>query len=236
MAEGKLRVYLADDHRILREGLKLILAESDGFTVAGEAGDGRTAWEELDQAPPDVAVLDISIPGLSGIEIARRLKRYHPQVKVVFLSRHDDEEYIDQMLDMGVEGYVLKDDAGEDLLRSLEAVVAGQHFLSPRINSRLIHRVKTLSSGARVVSESASEKGSSENDSDKHSLYQVLSPREREILKLIAEGTSRDEIARKLHIAPTTVKVHRQNIMRKLEMHSGTELVKFAIRSGLVEP
>ncbi|MBI41398.1 MAG: DNA-binding response regulator [Leptospiraceae bacterium] len=236
MSETKLKVYLADDHRILREGLKLILAESDGFCVAGEAGDGRTAWEELDREPPDVAVLDISIPGLSGIEIARRLKRYHPAVKVVFLSRHDDEEYIDQMLDMGVEGYVLKDDAGEDLLRSLEAVVAGQHFLSPRINSRLIHRVKTLAGGGKVVSEPAGERNNSENDSDKHSLYQVLSPREREILKLIAEGTSRDEIAQKLHIAPTTVKVHRQNIMRKLEMHSGTELVKFAIRSGLVEP
>ncbi|MCB1304292.1 MAG: response regulator transcription factor [Leptospiraceae bacterium] len=234
MADAKLKVYLADDHRILREGLKLILAESDGFEVAGEAGDGRTAWEELDREPPDVAVLDISIPGLSGIEIARRLKRYHPEVRVVFLSRHDDEEYIDQMLDMGVEGYVLKDDAGEDLLRSLEAVVAGQHFLSPRINSRLIHRVKSLAGAPGGASVDGG--APAENENDKHSLYQVLSPREREILKLIAEGTSRDEIAQKLHIAPTTVKVHRQNIMRKLEMHSGTELVKFAIRSGLVEP
>ncbi|MCB1324352.1 MAG: response regulator transcription factor [Spirochaetales bacterium] len=216
--QKQTRVYLADDHRILREGVRHILSEISGCEVVGEAGDGRQALQEIEEIKPDVAVLDISMPNLTGIEISRQLRRYHPEIKIIILSRHDNEEYIEQLLKHGVDGYVLKDDAGDDLLRAVEAVVKGEKYLSPRIASKV---VRDLQRPARTPAAD--------------SPFVLLTNREREILKLIAEGKTNEEIARALWISPRTAKAHRANIMKKLDVHKVTELVRYAIRSGLVE-
>ena len=216
--QKQTRVYLADDHRILREGLRHILSEISGCEVVGEAGDGRQALQEIEEIKPDVAVLDISMPNLTGIEISRQLRRYHPEIKIIILSRHDNEEYIEQLLKHGVDGYVLKDDAGDDLLRAVEAVVKGEKYLSPRIASKVMRDLQ------RPARNPAAD-----------SPFVLLTNREREILKLIAEGKTNEEIARALWISPRTAKAHRANIMKKLDVHKVTELVRYAIRSGLVE-
>jgi len=217
----KWRLYLVDDHAILREGLKHILVSGieDG-EVIGESGDGGKAYEEIDRLLPDMVILDISLPTMSGIEIARKLRKYHPDMKIIILSRHDNEEYVKELLKYGVNGFVLKDDAGEDLLRAVGAVRKNETYLSPRITGQLI-----------------SNPGLQENPTKKQESGQftILTNREREILKRIAEGKSNEETGKALRLSPKTVKVHRQNIMKKLNIHKVTDLVKYAIKSGLVE-
>lgn len=214
---SKYKIYLVDDHSILREGLKHILSTRDDLEVIGEAGDGRKALEEIDKLNPDLVLLDISLPSMSGVEIARDLRKYSPEVSILILSRHDNEEYVEQLLKTGINGYVLKDDAGEDLLRAVDAIRKGETYLSSRITSKLMA-------------------GFSHKKEDGHqSIFQTLTPREREVLQLIAEGLSTEQIAAQLRISPRTAKVHRQNIMKKLDLHKVADLVKYAIRSGLVE-
>jgi DNA-binding NarL/FixJ family response regulator len=214
-----MKVFLVDDHAILREGLKLILKQLPNLEIVGETGDGTTALEEIDRKKPDIVVLDISLPGMSGVEIARQLKKYNKNIKIIILSRHDGEEYITQLLKLGINAYVLKDEAGEDLLRAIEAVQKEERYLSPRITSKVMNAFQNKKTNPSISEE----------------IFDVLTNREREILKLIAEGNSNDEIASKLWIALQTVKVHRQNIMKKLNVHNVAELVKYAIKSGLVE-
>ena len=216
-----MTVFLADDHAILREGLRYILESSGHCTVVGEAGDGRTANEKIEELKPDLAILDISMPGLSGVEVARNLRRYLPEIKIIILSRHDSEEYIGELVRIGIHGFVLKDEAGSDLLRAVEAVKKGEVYLSPRITGRLMNF-----SGNTEKKEPGEETG----------LFTLLTNREREVLKLIAEGKSNEEAAKILWISPRTVKVHRQNVMKKLGIHKVADLVKYAVRAGLVEP
>ncbi|MCE9499396.1 MAG: response regulator transcription factor [Leptospira sp.] len=213
----KFRLYLVDDHVILREGLKHILVSGieDG-EVIGESGDGGKAYEEIDRLKPDMVLLDISLPTMSGIEVARKLRKYHPDMKIIILSRHDNEEYVKELLKYGINGFVLKDDAGEDLLRAVGAVRKNETYLSPRITGHLISNL-----GLQKKQESGQ--------------FTILTNREREILKRIAEGKSNEEIGKALWLSPKTVKVHRQNIMKKLNIHKVTDLVKYAIKSGLVE-
>lgn len=214
MAAGKkLRVFLADDHAIMREGLRHILNAVDFLEVVGEAGDGGEALESIEAMKPDMVILDISMPTVTGVEIARKLRRYHPSIKVIVLSRYDNQEYVQQLLKYGIHGYVLKDDAGQDLLRAIEAVRKDETYLSPRITKHLMADVGGETSGQ----------------------FTRLTNREREVLKHIAEGRSTDEIAKILWISPRTVKIHRQNIMKKLDLHKVADLVKYAIKAGLVE-
>lgn len=212
-----LRIFLADDHAMLREGLRFILTSRPGYTVVGESGNGTEALQQIEELKPDVAILDISLPGMTGIEIARQLRKYHPEILIIMLSRHDNEEYLRELLKYRVHAYVLKDEAASDLLRAIEAVVQGETYLSPRMVSLLVKE--------KEASEKAGDSG----------LFSLLSNREREILKLLAEGKSGDEIGRALHISPRTVKVHRQNIMKKLDVHKTADLVRYAVRTGLIE-
>ena len=215
---SELTIYLADDHAILREGLRYILESGAGCRVVGESGDGRTAYEEIEKLSPDLAILDISMPGLTGVEIARNLRKYRPEIKIIILSRHDSEEYIGELVRIGINGFVLKDEAGSDLLRAVEAVKKGEVYLSPRITGRLMGI------------------GTGEKEGEDTGLFTLLTNREREVLKLIAEGKSNEEAARILWISPRTVKVHRQNVMKKLDVHKVADLVKYAVRAGLIEP
>ena len=216
MEHKKTTYYLVDDHAILREGLKHILLTMPENEIIGEAGDGGIALEEIDRLKPDVVVLDISLPTVSGIEITRKIRKYHPETFIIILSRHDNEEYISQLLKYGIHGFVLKDEAGEDLLRAVDAIRKGEKYLSPRIAKQLMEGYET--------------RGKKNDDQ-----FSVLTNREREILKLIAEGNSNDQIAEILWISPRTVKVHRQNIMAKLKVNKVTDLVKYAIKSGIIE-
>ncbi|MDX1958966.1 MAG: response regulator transcription factor [Leptospiraceae bacterium] len=214
-----MKVYLVDDHAILREGLKLILRQIDGVVIIGESGEGRLALEEIDRIKPDVVILDVSLPGMSGVEIARHLRRYNKMIKIIILSRHDGEEYITELLKIGINAYVLKDEAGEDLIRAIEAVRRNEQYLSPRITSKVMNAIQNSKPSQEITAK----------------LFDILTNREREILKLIAEGNSNEEIGTKLWIATQTVKVHRQNIMKKLNIHNVAELVKYAIKSGIIE-
>lgn len=214
---NRTKIYLADDHAILRDGLKHILSGEGGMVVVGEAGDGKTAYEEIERIKPDVAVLDVSMPVLTGLEVARLLRKYNNEIKIIILSRHDNEEYIQEALKNGINGYILKDNAGDDLIRAIHEVLKGNVYLSPRIVTMLTRGIVT------------NEKN------DKNVRDGILSHREKEVLKLVAEGTQSSEIASLLRISVKTVKVHRLNIMNKLDIHNVTDLVKYAIKNGLIE-
>lgn len=215
----KIRIFLADDHAILRDGLKHILSGEGSMEIVGEAGNGKTAYEEIERLKPDIAVMDISMPILTGLEVTRLLRKYDNEVKIIILSRHDNEEYIQEAIKNGINGYILKDNAGEDLIRAIQEVLKGNIYLSPRIVTMLTRGVLTSD---RVVKNGSGKEG-------------ILSHREKEILKLIAEGRQNSEIASLLRISVKTVKVHRLNIMNKLDIHNVTELVKYAIKNGLIE-
>lgn len=217
-----MKIFLADDHSILRDGLKLILDSEEEFNIVGEAGDGREAYEMIEKLKPDVAVLDISMPSMSGIELSRHLKKYLPNMKILILSRHDKDEYVKQVLQFGVEGYILKDDASDELIKAVKEVVKGNLYLSPRLASGIIREAIQFQSDM-------------EEEKNNQSPFEILTPREREVLKLIAEGSNSREIAEILRISPQTVKTHRVNIMRKLDMHKVNDLVAYAIKNGFIE-
>jgi DNA-binding NarL/FixJ family response regulator len=207
-----IRVIVADDHIIFRQGLLKLLQSAEGITVAGEAGDGKEALAMIVKESPDIAVLDISMPGLSGIEISKELKARGCATKVVYLTMHNDVLTAKQALISGVSGYILKDDAFEDLLYAIKAVASGRKFISPSISDKILH-----SSPLKVVEKN------------------ILTEREREILKLIASGLTNKKIADKLSISVKTVETHRARILQKLDFHTTAELVKYAIKTGLLE-
>ncbi|WP_039948278.1 response regulator [Leptospira fainei] len=215
------KLYLVDDHAILREGLRLIISGQADLQIIGENGNAEQALDEIGKLEPDIVITDISMPGVSGIDLVKGIKRYYPKIQVIILSRHDNEEYIQKLVDLGINGYVLKDDAGEDLLRAIDAVRRKETYLSPRIATRVISGLNKKKTGEQ------SEEGPS--------VFSVLSDRERQILKLISEGNSNEKIGKLLHISPATVKVHRANIMKKLDLHKVADLVVYAIRAGIVE-
>lgn len=218
----RVRIYLADDHTILREGLKLILQGDPNFQIIGEAGDGKEALEEIEALNPDVAVVDISMPTIDGIEITRQLKKYRPDIKIIILTKHDTEEIVHELLRLGINAYVLKEDAGKDMIGAVKEALAGNIYLSPRILQHIIHDYYT---GKQTI-ESLTEKGTR---------FSTITPRERQVLKMIAEGKSNREIGRLLRISETTVKGHRNSIMRKLGIHKSTDLIKYAVKQGLIE-
>lgn len=217
----KISIFLADDHVILREGLKHILMEDKSIEIVGEAGDGRDAVEKIDKIKPDVAILDISMPILSGLEAARVIRKYDKDIKLIILTRHDNDEYVQQAIKNGVNGFILKDSAGDDLLKAVRDVVNGNIYLSPKIVTNF---VKT---GIPILY--------NRNSNNQIQVKGLLSNREKEVLKLVAEGKSSNEIALILRISPKTVKVHRLNIMNKLDVHNVSELVRYAIKCGLID-
>jgi two-component system NarL family response regulator len=210
-----IRVLLADDHQMLRDGLRAVLALEDDVEVVGEANDGHSAVEMAGRLAPDVVLMDIGMSGLNGVDATRRIKAEHPNVNVIALSTYSDKRYVLSMLEVGASGYVLKAAAVDEMCRAVRAVAEGKRYLSPEV--------------AGVVVD-ARFQAPAEPDAP---LPSTLGPREREVLQLLAEGHSSPEIARRLHIAASTVETHRRNIMRKLNVHSVAELTKYAIREGL---
>ena len=211
-----LRILLADDHTVVRQGLRKVLEERPEWQVVAEAGDGRDAVRLAEQHKPDVAVVDVAMPLLNGIEATRQITRRAPQTKVLVLSMYSDEAYVTQMLKAGATGYLLKDSADVDLLEAVQAVSQGKSFFSPAV--------------ARLMSDDyARQRG--DNAVDR---YESLSEREREIFQLVAEGKTNKEIAALLFISPSTVETHRARIMEKLDLHSAAEIVLYAVRRGVV--
>jgi len=209
------RILIADDHQMLREGLRAILEKDEEMEVIGEASDGRTAVAMARTLRPDVVAMDISMPDLNGVEATRQIKAENPAVKVVALSRHSDRRYVLRMLEAGASGYVLKSGAYDELRRAVQAVRSGHSYLSPRITGLVLEA--HLRPGSQPESASAP----------------TLGPRELEIVQLLAEGHTSPQIARKLHISTRTVESHRRNIMKKLDVHSLAEITKYAVREGL---
>jgi two-component system response regulator NreC len=213
----QIRILLADDHTVMRRGLRLLLESQVEFSVVAEAADGRQAVAQAEASEPDVAVLDIAMPNLSGIEAAQRISATLPYVAIVILSMHSDEGYVLRALKAGAKGYLLKDSAEGDLIEAIKAVHQGKTFFSPEVTKMLVadyvQEVRT-----RGVEDS----------------YDLLTSREREILQLLAELKSNKEIATALNLSPYTVETHRRNLQEKLNLHSHAELILYAVRKGVI--
>jgi two-component system response regulator NreC len=212
-----IRIVLADDHTILRNGLRLLLERHPDFSVVGEAANGREAVEVATRESPHVVVMDISMPILNGIEAARRITSELPKTAVIVLSVHSDEAYILRALKAGARGYLLKDSAEADLIQAVRAVSAGKAYFSPAVS--------------KVLAEDYVRQVRQQGVDDP---YELLTPRERELLQLIIELKPTKEIADLLHLSPHTVDTHRSNLMQKLNVHSIPELILYAVRKGLI--
>ena len=212
-----LRILLADDHTVVRKGLRLLLESNDGMVVVADAADGREAVALAERHSPDVVVMDVAMPGLNGIEAARQITSKLPGTAVVFLSMHSDESYVLKALKAGARGYLLKDSAEYDLINAVKAVSEGKAFFSPAISKML------MDDYMRQMRERAVE------DS-----FDLLTTREREVLQLLAEGKNNKEVASILGLSLYTVETHRSNIFQKLNLHSGAELILYAIRKGVI--
>lgn len=214
---SKFRILLADDHTLMRQGLRRILEEQPDWEVVAEAGDGREAVRRALELKPEVAILDIAMPRLNGIEAARQITRRAAAVRVLILSMYSDEAYILQALQAGARGYLLKDSADADLIRAVTALAQGKSFFSPAVAKVMLDDyVRHLA-----------ERGITDR-------FDSLSEREREIFQLIAEGHSNKEIAHLLSLSPSTVETHRAHILEKLDVHSTAEIVLYAVRKGVI--
>ena len=209
-------ILLADDHRIVRQGLRALLEAEVDLHLAGETGDGLEAVQLAEQLQPDVIVLDLMMPGLNGLEATRRIKSCCPKTHIVILSMHTDEGYVLEALRNGASGYVLKDSSADDLVRAVREVVAGRRYLSPPLSERAIEAY------TRKAQETSLD------------AYEKLTNREREVLHLAAEGHSSTEIAERLSISSRTVETHRANMMRKLDLRSQTDLIRYALKRGII--
>jgi DNA-binding NarL/FixJ family response regulator len=209
----KIRILLADDHAVVRQGFRMILSAHSDLEIVGEAGNGREAVELSATLRPDVVVMDVTMPELNGIEATRRLTADNPHIRVVALSMHKDSVYVREILRAGARGYLLKDSVADDLVAAVRAVAGGEGYLSPAVSNAVL------------------------DDYRKHvtNPIDLLSSREREVLQMLAEGKTNKEIAVTLNLSVYTVDAHRGRIMEKLNVHSINELVRFAVRNGLVD-
>ncbi len=213
-----IRILVADDHTIVSEGVRLLLDAQADMQVVGEAADGEQALAKVRELEPEVALLDISMPNMNGLEATRAIKRDFPRIHVLILTMYESDEYFFQALNAGAAGYVLKKVASADLVAAIRTVHAGDVFLYPSVARRLVSdyltRVKT---------------------GEEQTSYDGLTPREREVLKLIAEGHTNQEIADRLVISASTVQTHRTRIMQRLNLHGRAELIQYAVRKGLLD-
>ncbi len=212
-----IRILLADDHTVVRKGLRLLLETQAGFEVIGDAADGRGAVALALEYAPDVVVMDVAMPNLNGIEAARQISAKLPHTAIVFLSMHSDESYVLKGLKAGARAYLLKDSAEQDLINAVIAVSEGKAFFSPAISKMLVEDYVRQMQDRQI------------EDS-----YELLTTRERELLQLLAEGKNNKEVATMLNLSTYTVETHRANILQKLNLHSGAELTLYAIRKGVI--
>ena len=211
----KVRILIADDHAIMRQGLRSMLSDEPGFEVVGEAGDGREAIRLVRDLEPDVVVMDVGMPELNGVEAARQVVRDHPQVRVVALSMHADRRFVTGMLEAGAAGYVLKGAVFEELVEAIRAVRSGRVYTSQKVTDMVMSDfVRSLGRGEPATAS-------------------LLTPREREVVQLLAEGKGTRQVAEALTISVNTVDTHRRRAMEKLDVSSLAELTKYAIREGL---
>ncbi len=215
----KIKLVLVDDHEVVRTGLKMLLENQPDMVILAEASTGEEASRLADQYLPDVIVMDITLPDITGIEATRRIKINHPKTAVVALTIHEDEQYFFEMLQAGASGYVPKRAAPDDLISAIRAAHSGEIYLYPSLAKALV----------------SDYLGRSHTELEAEAL-DALTPREQEVLGLLAEGLSVEELADRLVISPHTVARHRENLMRKLGLHNRSELVKYAIRKGLISP
>ena len=214
---GKIRILIADDHGIVRKGLRLQLQQREEFEVAGEASDGREAVRMAEELGPNVVIMDIAMPNLNGIDAAAQMVKRNPQLRVIILSMHSDEGYLTRALTAGVKGYLLKETADLDLYRAVQSVAQGKVFFSPSIaNTLLEDYMRQLQ-----------QRGLQDS-------YDLLTDREKEIFQLLAEGKSNKEVATTLDLSTYTVETHRTHIMQKLNLHSAAEIVLYAVRKKII--
>ncbi len=215
--KGKLTLVLADDHTLVRQGIETLLAGNDTLEIVGQAGDGYEALDLIEEHEPDIAIIDISMPRLNGLEATRKIEEKGLDTDVIFLSMYDDEGYIRRAIKTGASGYLLKEDAIDELEDAIESVKNGYHYMSPPILTSLVEMTER---GLRAI----------EPD-----VLDQLTAREREVLQLIAEGNSNKEIAEILSRSVETVRTHRANLMEKLDVHSAEEIREFALREGIIK-
>jgi DNA-binding NarL/FixJ family response regulator len=219
-----MKVLIADDHRIVREGLRSLLEDQPDLEVVAEADNGRQALEMAAEHEPDVVVMDVAMPQLNGIEATRRLMNDQPNTKVVALSMHSDRRYVAEALKAGAAGYLLKDGAFDELVTAIRAVVANKVYLSPRVAGVVVDD---------YVRRLPADEGGRTSGREESNAFHKLTVREREVLQLMAEGFATKEIATRLHVSVKTVETHRRQLMEKLQLYSVAEVTKYAIREGL---
>ena len=213
----KIRILIADDHGIVRKGLRLQLEQNEQFRVVGEASDGREAIRLAEELAPHVVIMDIAMPNLNGIEATAQMTKRNPQLRVIILSMHSDESYLTRALGAGAKGYLLKETADLDLCRAVESVAQGKVFFSPAIaNTLLEDYMRQLQ-----------QRGLQDS-------YDLLTDREKEVLQLLAEGKSNKEVATTLDLSPYTAETHRSRIMQKLNLHSSADIVLYAVRKKII--
>lgn len=214
----KIKIVIADDHTIFRQGLRMLLAQEDDMEVVGEAADGIEALELAKKCNPDIILLDIAMPNMDGVKVAGKIKKSLPQIKIIVLTSYSDDQFLFEFLKLGVSGFVLKDSASQELIYSIRKSHEGMVFFDPSVSKKVMEKFTQVSGG----------KSDFVN-------YGKLSNREKEVLRLVAEGCATKEVAEKLYISPKTVENHRANIMKKLNIRDRTGLTKYALRLGLID-